>query len=123
VLHKRFVNGFGKRRDFVIECTRAFESGFDMAKQTPSRIKNLTLAGISALAGLVALAVIFVALMFGLWIDSHLGRRGPATVLLLVCSVPVSLFLMTRMALGLVARIAPPAPRDWVEESSHQEEE
>jgi len=76
-----------------------------MTKPPTSRIKNLTLAGISALTGCVALLVVLVALFLGLWLDQQLGQRGPATILVLILSVPVSLYLMTRLALGLVRRI------------------
>lgn len=73
-------------------------------KRSP-RAHNLTITGIAALTGFVSLAVVLVALVVGLWIDGLLGRRGPATICLLVASVPVSLYLMIRIALGLVGRL------------------
>lgn len=94
-----------------------------MAKKPPSRVKNLTLAGISALTGVVTLVIVTVALIIGLWIDSRFGVRGPFTILSLAASVPISLYLMIRMALGLVKHITPPTPQEVVQESSHQEEE
>lgn len=81
-----------------------------MTKKQPSRTRNLTITGITALTGCVALIVVMVALFAGLWIDSLLGRRGPATICLLVSSVPVSLYLMVRIALTLVKQIQPSAP-------------
>lgn len=94
-----------------------------MAHNKPSRLKNLTLAGISALTGLVALAVVLVALIIGLWLDSLIGQRGLMTICLLVLSVPLSLYLMTRLALGLVSQIQLPAPSDYVSDSSQKEDE
>ncbi len=79
-------------------------------KKIPSRSRNLTITGITALTGCVALIVVMVALFAGLWIDSLLGRRGPATICLLVLSVPLSLYLMVRIALALVKEIQPPVP-------------
>ena len=70
-----------------------------------SRLKNLGLAGIAALTGFIALTIVIVALMLGLWLDARLGQRGPATVCLLVLSVPFSLFVMVRIALALVSHI------------------
>jgi len=94
-----------------------------MTKPPSSRIKNLTLAGISALTGCVALLVILVALFLGLWLDHQMGRRGPATILVLMLSVPVSLYLMTRMALGLVRRIDVVATTSEATHLSHEKEE
>jgi hypothetical protein len=84
----------------------------NMAEQQPSRIKNLTIVGITALAGLVTVVVIMTALILGLWVDAQIGTRGPATICFLVASVPVSLYLMFRMVLGLVKHIPPPTPRE-----------
>jgi hypothetical protein len=76
-----------------------------MTKKQPSRVKNLTIAGILALTGFIALVIALLALFIGLWLDSLLGQRGPITVCLLVLSVPFSLWLMTRLALSLVQRL------------------
>jgi hypothetical protein len=72
-----------------------------------ARIRNLAYAAAAGLSGLICLVVVFTALFAGLWLDARFGQRGPFTVLLLVASVPVSLFLMTRTALWLVRRIQP----------------
>lgn len=85
-----------------------------MANQKPTRIKNLSIAGILALTGLVTIVIALGALFLGLWLDSLLGVRGPATVCLLVVSAPFSLFLMVRIALALVKRIEPSAVSDAV---------
>lgn len=79
-------------------------------RKAPSRTRNLGITGITALTGCVSLVVIFVALFIGLWLDRLLGLQGPATICLLVLSVPISLFLMIRIALRLVQEIPPPVP-------------
>lgn len=89
----------------------------------PSRIKNLTIAGILALTGCLTLVIALGALFIGLWVDSLFGQRGPATVCLLVASAPLSLYLMVRIALGLVKRIDPPKNSHVTEQSSHKKEE
>jgi magnesium-transporting ATPase (P-type) len=84
-----------------------------MANKKPSRIKNLGIAGISALTGCVSLIVVLGALLLGLWVDSFLGHDTRiATLCLLVASVPLSLLLMVRMALGLVRQIEPSVSAD-----------
>lgn len=79
-----------------------------MTKNSPSRIRNLSIAGISALTGFVALGVVIIALLAGLWLDGRLNGDGTAVICTLAASVPVSLFLMIRIALSLVRRIQPP---------------
>lgn len=75
-----------------------------------TRTRNLGLTGITALTGCVSLVVILAALFIGLSIDGMIGRRGPATVCALVISMPISLFLMTFIALRLVRQITPSVP-------------
>lgn len=70
-----------------------------------SRTKNLTFAGLSALTGCVSLFVVVIALIVGLAIDGLMGQRGPATICLVILSVPISLFLMVKIALALVGQI------------------
>jgi len=77
-----------------------------MSKKS-SRFKNLGFAGVAALTGFVPLIVIIGALFIGLWLDSRIGRRGPATIVMLLLSTPVSLYVMTRIALSLVKHIQP----------------
>ncbi|MCA9911894.1 MAG: AtpZ/AtpI family protein [Anaerolineae bacterium] len=66
--------------------------------------------------------VVLVALFLGLWLDQRLGQRGPATILVLILSVPVSLYLMTRLALGLVRRIEPTMQPEAKRSSLEKEE-
>jgi hypothetical protein len=69
------------------------------------RVRNLSLAAISAQAGCATLIIVFIALFAGLWLDSQLDQRGPCTVGLLMVSVPVSLYVMLRIALGAIQLI------------------
>lgn len=87
------------------------------------RLKNLGIAGISALTGFVSLGITLLALFLGLWLDSLLGTRGPATICVLSLSVPLSLLVMIRMALGLVKQLPPPTPPRPKNHSPHDKEE
>lgn len=91
-------------------------------EKLPSRIKNLGIAGILALTGCVSLIVILGALFIGIWVDSRLGTRGPGVVTLLILSVPVSIFLMLRLALALVKQIDFTAPNRSAVNSDKKEE-
>lgn len=79
-------------------------------KSTPAktRAQNLSYAALGGQAGCVTLVIVIAALFLGLWLDSLVGQRGPFTIGLLVLSMPVSLYLMLRIALGAVSRIKPP---------------
>jgi hypothetical protein len=65
--------------------------------------------------------MVFVALFAGLWLDAQLGLRGPFTVGLVIISVPITLFVVFRIVLGLLQRIEPP-PKDKQPTDSPNEE-
>lgn len=58
-------------------------------------------------AGCASLVLIIIALLIGIWLDSQFGLRGPFTVGLLLLSIPLSLFVMVRIALGTIKEIQP----------------
>ncbi|MBW4437500.1 MAG: hypothetical protein KME04_10220 [Pleurocapsa minor GSE-CHR-MK-17-07R] len=94
-----------------------------MSDQEPSRVKNLAYAAIAGQSGCMALFVIVIALVAGLWLDAQFGLRGPFVVGLLLMSIPVSLFFMVRLALGSVKNIPPPQPTKNKRLSSSTEED
>ncbi|MCU0511613.1 MAG: hypothetical protein MUE40_03490 [Anaerolineae bacterium] len=94
-----------------------------MTDKQPSRTRNLSITGLTALTGCITLGVIAVALLTGLWLDNLIGRRGPATICMLLLSVPVSLYLMIRTALALIQRIELPAAAPGKKVSSLAEKE
>lgn len=88
------------------------------------RIKNLSLAAVASLAGLVSVIIVFSALFLGLWLDARfLNTRGPFTIGLLVASVPVSLYVMLRMVFATVGRIVPQPPQWYTADTPDAEEE
>lgn len=62
------------------------------------------------MSGFVSLLIVIAALLLGLWIDSLIGQRGPATVCVVVLSVPLSLFVMVKITLTMVKQIQPQPP-------------
>jgi hypothetical protein len=92
-----------------------------MAK--PSRIKNLGLAVVAAQAGCATLIIVFTALFLGLWLDSRLGQRGPFTFGLVLLSVPVSLFVMLRIALAAINRMSLQPPPETQPDAASQSKE
>lgn len=51
------------------------------------------------------LVILFAGLLVGLWLDGQFGLRGPFTVAALLISIPISLFVVVRIALGAVKMI------------------
>jgi len=78
---------------------------------------NLTLAGVAGQVGCLTLLVVFAALFVGLWLDKSLGTKPVFTVVLLLGSVPVTLFLMFRMVKAAVDRMKPIDKKTPEEES------
>ena len=68
---------------------------------------NLTLASIAGQVGCLTLIIIFVALFAGLWLDRTLDTKPLFTIVLLIGSVPVTLFLMFRLVRAATSRIKP----------------
>ncbi len=68
---------------------------------------NLTMASIAGQVGCLTLVIIFVALFAGLWLDRYFATRPLFTIVLLIGSVPVTLFLMFRMVRAATNRIKP----------------
>ncbi len=71
--------------------------------------ESLALAGVAGQAGCVTLIVVIAALVLGLWLDNALNTRQVyhmpvATIVLIVLSVPVSVYLMLRTVLNGMAR-------------------
>jgi len=78
---------------------------------------SLTLASIAGQVGLLTLVIIFLALFAGLWLDGRMDSKPMFTILLLIASVPLTVFLMFRVVRSATNRINP------VEKSETPEEE
>jgi MFS family permease len=87
------------------------------------RAANLTMAALAAQGGCFTLAIVVGSLLVGLWLDAQFGQRGPFTIGLLLLSVPISLFVMLRIALGAIKRITPPRKEDLPQRAPEQEEQ
>ncbi|NDJ63143.1 MAG: hypothetical protein GYB67_18630 [Chloroflexi bacterium] len=70
-----------------------------------SRANNLLYAAIAGLSGCATLVVVLAALVVGLWLDAQFVVRGPFTIGALLISIPISLYLMMRIAFGSVRMI------------------
>ena len=74
------------------------------------KIINLGLAALAGQVGFVTLGIVLAAVLGGLWLDKQLGTRLVFTILLVVASVPLSLFIIFRLAMSAVSKIKPVVP-------------
>ncbi len=68
------------------------------------------------------MVVVLLALFVGLWLDSLIGQRGLCTLGLIVSSVPLSLWLMVRIALRVVQNVPVVLPKPEPLEPLEEEE-
>lgn len=87
------------------------------------RIKNLSLAAVAGQSGCATVVIVFIALIIGFWLDARLNQQGLCIFGMLVASVPFSLYVMLRIALGAIGRITPPELTADEQPGSNSEEE
>ena len=80
---------------------------------------TLTLASIAGQVGLLTLGVIFVALFAGLWLDNQMGTKPMFTIILLIASVPLTVFIMFRVVRKATNRIQPVETQETPEEEQN----
>jgi|CXWL01.1.fsa_nt_gi uncharacterized membrane protein YcfT len=71
---------------------------------------NLGLAGFAGQVGCLTLVIIMAALLGGLWLDNQFGVKPLFTVLFLIGSVPITIFVMFRVAMSAISKIKPVTP-------------
>ena len=73
--------------------------------------------------GCLTVIIVAVALAAGLWIDSQFDTRPIFTILFILGSVPVTIYLMVRLVLGGMTRIQPNIGTATSSSTSSKEEE
>ncbi len=71
--------------------------------------------------GLLTLVVVVVAIFGGLWLDRAFSTKPLFTVILIVGSFPVSLYIIYRVALGAVGKMQPAAGQPRRKEEVHSD--
>jgi F0F1-type ATP synthase assembly protein I len=85
-------------------------------------IFGVVLATTVAQVGCVTVIVILGALALGLALDNWLDTRPLFTLVLMLLSIPLSLYLLVRVALSSTQQLTPSASRQAKEESSREAE-
>lgn len=82
----------------------------------------IAVAGLLGQIGCITLILIAAALAGGLWLDTQFNTRPLFTIILLLGTVPITLYLMVRMVLGGMARLQQTPEETQVDQSSNEEE-
>lgn len=72
---------------------------------------TMALAGVLGLGGFLTLGIVILALVGGLWLDNTLGTRPLFTLLLMVVSAPISIFVMYRVAMNSISKMNTPVKK------------
>jgi F0F1-type ATP synthase assembly protein I len=82
--------------------------------------QSALLAGIVGQVGCVTVVLVAIALGAGVFLDNLLGTKPIFTILFLVGSVPVTLYIIVRISLTAVARVLPAPPAENLEEETKE---
>ncbi|MEJ5223745.1 MAG: AtpZ/AtpI family protein [Anaerolineales bacterium] len=93
----------------------------DQGKNRLQYALNLTVIGIFGQVGCLTLVIIVLALFGGLWLDGLFDTKPLFTIILMVGSVPVTLFLMFWTVTWATRRIKPINNSKATETSSQEE--
>ena len=69
-------------------------------------LRNVAYAASASQGGCLTVVVVFAALFAGLWLDAQLHTKPLFTLLLVLISIPISLFLMLQFTLRAVRNLS-----------------
>lgn len=82
----------------------------------------MALAAVTGQVGCLTVVLIIGALLSGLWLDNLLDSSPWATLIMLIASMPITLYLMFKVASAATSRMVI-MPPEKSEETPQQEEE
>jgi len=86
------------------------QDGITPDRANALRALQMALLGVIGQVGCLTLVIILVALVAGLWLDNQFQTRPMFTIILIIVSMPITIFLMFRVVLTF----APPDPEsNW----------
>ena len=83
----------------------------------------ISVAGLLGQIGCITLVLIAVALAGGLWLDTQFNTRPLFTIILILGTVPITLYLMVRMVLGGMSRLQIKAGTSGEDLTNNEEED
>ncbi len=80
--------------------------------EKPKNSFGVTLVAIVSIGGFLTLGIVILALLLGLWIDQTLNVKPLFTILFMVISAPLSIFVMYRVATTAIAKMSSPSTKN-----------
>ena len=68
----------------------------------------MAVAGVLGIGGLITLGIVILFLLGGLWLDRAMNTKPLFTLLLMIVSAPISIFVMYRVAMNSISKMNPP---------------
>jgi hypothetical protein len=81
------------------------KSGPAAPQERSENALKLVIAGVIGQVGCLTLVIITIALVAGLWLDSQLETRPLFTLVFILGSIPVTLYLMVRLVLTVAPKL------------------
>jgi len=81
------------------------QDGTTPDKDRALRALQMALLVVIGQVGCLTLVIILVALVAGLWLDNQFQTRPLITIILVIVSMPITIFLMFRVVLSFTPRI------------------
>lgn len=92
------------------------QDGDQSVQKSKQRVFILTLAAVSGQVGCLTLIIILSALFLGLWLDGLFDSRPVFTTILMIASIPITLFTMIfvvrRTTAYMISRITDSMPKE-----------
>ena len=73
-------------------------------------VNGMAMMSVGGQVGCITLLIVFVALFGGLALDRILGTKPVFTIILLLGSAPLALYLTFQVAMRSIKKMAPPVP-------------
>ena len=77
--------------------------------RNPRALAETQIAGLMTQSGCLVVAMVLVAAVAGSWLDRVRGPRPILTLLLVLGNIPVTLFILFRMAMQAISAVKPAA--------------
>lgn len=80
----------------------------DQAKTPPQdkqRLVNMTVIALVAQVGCLTLIIVLAAMFAGVWVDSRMNSKPVGTIILLIVSVPIALFIMLKVVRATLRKL------------------
>lgn len=81
------------------------EAGQVPGEERPKSIISLVLIGILVQAGCLTFFLVGIAIILGLWLDARFNTRPLFTIVLVLASVPITMYLLYRVAVTGTMRL------------------